>query len=537
MSKSFSASYLSNDPDAQPFLPLDFRKSEDRTRAVHQATSYTCSPKLLQALLRQNKQWGLSQAQEKHLEQLSQPGTTVVVTGQQVGLFMGPLYTFYKAASAILIAQELSKESGKPVVPLFWLQTEDHDFEEIRATYAPRSTGHALRLEMLEQRDESNRRCSVNHRKLDDNIITQCEALAEHIDGLPFADSIQDLLKDSYQPTHSWGDAFAIMLSRCFAEEGLLLLNPRDPDIAALGAGVHQRSMLEGEHVYNLLANREAELVSKGYRIQVAPREGCCLSFFHPEGPEENRYRLQYGEPVYSLAGSPKTYSQQQLMQSLQESPLSWSTSALLRPIYQDHLLPTAAYVGGPGELAYFAQLAPLYKWFGRPMPVIVPRGRFVVVDEKTRTHLHSWNMKVSDLQRSREELLTELQTPGEQGLHPETLHKELFGPFAEKLSQYQEAMLALDPGLEKTARKTSRSVENAIDKLVQKVQRIQLNQDQALVERVRRLQAMLFPDQKPQERIFGLPYFAARYGLSRLKQLIQEEYRPFVFALEELKP
>lgn len=536
MHQSFASAFLACEPQALPFLPLDFRDPEERRRAVAQASERGCAPEVVEALRRQHQRWGMSDAREANLQALAESGTAVVVTGQQVGLLLGPLYTFYKAATAVILARTLAQETGHTVVPLFWLQTEDHDLEEIRACSLPQTGGEPLRLEMPAPPPQEQARVSISQRQLGAPIADVMETLREELAGLPHADDVLALFAQHYQPDRSWGDAFAGVLAALFASDGLLLLDPRDPALARLARSVHWRAMEESEAIAAALTERADALQEAGFRVQVPIRSDCSLSFFHPDGPDGERFRIVPQADGVALAGHDGTSDWSTLKELLDRAPLQWSTSALLRPIWQDTLLPTAAYVGGPGELSYYAQLEPLYRWFQLPMPLIAPRGRFVVVDPKAQAVLEEWQLSADALQASELSLLERLREGNAPGPSADEVQARLLRPFSEALATLERELLQLDTDLKKPIDKTHRSVEGAIEKLAHKVKRVRLHHNQQLVQKLQTVRAWLFPLDQPQERVLSLPYFLARFGLARFKGALEDTYAPFSAAVKELR-
>jgi hypothetical protein len=227
-------------------------------------------------------------------------------------------------------------------------------------------------------------------------------------------------------------------------------------------------------------------------------------------------------------------YRRAELTAALAADPMRFSTSALLRPIVQDALLPTAAYVGGPAEVAYFAQLPPLYRAYGRAMPIVVPRSRFRIVDERAHRLLGRLGLTVADAERPEPELLARLRRPGPSGAD---VCDRLLAPFARAHGEL--AATTASPELARAMARTLVSVERAIGKLAGKVERVALYQDASLVDAVRRLRALLAPDGAPQERVLALAGFAARGGdreiTARVLAAIDPDDVASWFALREL--
>src|SRR6218665_1155814 len=263
VASSFSASWLRGDPRALEFLPDHFRHRSARAEAVGAAASRTVAPALHAALVARHARLAPSPSRERNLELLARPGTTVVVTGQQVGLFLGPLFTIYKAASAIVAARALAEETGRPCVPVFWLQTEDHDLPEIDHTFIPSAAGALLRV-ALGVPDAAHSRTPVAHRRLGASVTGALATLRAQLGGQSHADEHLALLERAYRPEAAMADAFAEVLSTLFADEGLVFLDPRDPRLAPLSAPLHRRAIEEATAIANGLAERGCALGAAG---------------------------------------------------------------------------------------------------------------------------------------------------------------------------------------------------------------------------------------------------------------------------------
>ncbi|HET9625131.1 MAG TPA: bacillithiol biosynthesis BshC, partial [Kofleriaceae bacterium] len=256
--------------------------------------------------------------------------------------------------------------------------------------------------------------------------------------------------------------------------------------------------------IASAMTARCAELERAGRTPQVYVRPGSPLSFFHPDGALGPRVRLDpAGSDGFAEVGSGAVHDRRALAAALRDDPRRFSTSALLRPIVQDTLLPTLAYVGGPAELAYFAQLGPVYAAFERAMPFVRPRARFRVTDGRTRKLLDRLGLTPRDAERPEAELLA-------RGAAISDVRATLLAPF---LAAHAELAHALDPQLARALGRTRASVERAIGKLASKVERHQLYADAQRVDAVRRVRAMLAPGGAPQERVLGLAGLAARVG------------------------
>lgn len=491
--------------EATPFFPEHYATRAARIRATQRAVR-PLAPEVWSALRAQNDRLAPSHTREVHLSALH-GGAAAVVTGQQVGLFLGPLYTLYKAASAIAISKALAQEAARPVVPVFWLQTEDHDLPEIATCNVPRDGQPALALSLPASDDA---RISIAHCELPQEVEACTAALRRELERLPHAAAHLERIERAYRPGVGWSDAFASVLGELFAPEGLVILDPRDPLLARHAAPVHERAVRQAGVLASLLQERCAALQGAGFEPQVHVRPGAPLCFFHPSGPREERSRLTPCDRGFRSAVGEHT--EDELVQALAHEPLRFSTSALLRPIVQDTLLPTAAYVGGPGEIAYFAQLGPLYAAFEMPMPLIVPRARFQVIEDKTKRVLDRLDLSARDLQRDARTLAAE-HASRSAAFTPEQLEASLHRRFDQALEAVRAEAGALAEPLKHAYDKTRAAVHMAASKLADKHRGALAHKDEATLRDIERVQRALLPGGEPQERVHGFSYYAARYG------------------------
>ncbi len=440
----------------------------------------------------QNGALAASPARDAHVRAL-RAGAEAVVTGQQVGLFLGPLFTLYKAATAIRLARE------RDAVPVFWLQNEDHDLTEIAATRVARPRGEALRLCL----DAPREPVSVAHRRLPAAVDDLRRRLAEALEGLPYADAHLDRVARHYRAGAGWTAAFAGLLAELFAPEGLVLLDPRDPRLAPFAAPVHRRALVEWREIVEALR-------ASGASETVHVRDDAPLSFYHPEVPEGRRVRLRWDGERFEEIGGAGTHTLDDLLADLERDPLRFSTSALLRPILQDTWLRTAAYIGGPAEVRYFAQLGPLYDRFGLPRPNVLPRASLTILEEGDRKRLARAGIAPEDVARPVDEILARAGGTGGVG---ERAAAHLLAAFDRALAEIAPAIREGGERAERAAEKTRGTVARAVERLGENVDAARRLRDRALVEDLTRLRDRLFPEGIPQERFYGPSYFFARVG------------------------
>lgn len=530
MLASFGAAFVKGDPRTTGVYDHDFRDARSVHAAVTQRADQPLAPQLAALLAAQQNELAHSAERSRNLDALVQSqGTGVVVTGQQVGLFLGPLYTVYKAATAIVAARALSAQTGRMAVPLFWLQTEDHDYEEIRSCTIPSPDPIDPPLVLsLPPSCPDTQRMSVAYRLLDGEIDAMLSAIDSHLHSLPFAAECLLLLRRHYVAGRSLSQAFARLLSEIFAEEGLLFLDPRQPGqtvVPTLSAPLYRRCLSDHEAISTALVQRQRELTERGFASQIPVRPQTSLLFYYPDGERGPRHRLErkpradalmeQSSDRWSIPDRDRSFPQTDLLTQIDTNPLLFGTSALLRPLVQDTLLPTVAYVGGPAELSYLAQLAPVYKQFGIAQPLWMPRARFRILEEKDRSTLAKLGLRAASVEGPNDQLLEQLarrhsDLPSPQALSDRVL-SQLLSPLAE--------VEAIDPALHDAVARARRAMEKTAQKLSQRYAQRLRERDEVTAQRVARLQASLYPLSAPQERIFSLPYYLAKYGLPAWKQ------------------
>lgn len=501
------------------------------------------APSLITILRDQQANLPASPTRVANMQALAGGKTAVVATGQQVGLFLGPLYAFYKAASAIAVAQAIETESGVRCVPLFWLQTEDHDFAEIRSCRVADRDGESRCLALPD--GGGNERSSVAYRILPDQITELVDALAETLGPGPAAEETLALVREYYQPGRPVAQAFAGLIAAIFADEGLLVLDPREARVAELAAPLYQTCLDDSAAIERLLLDRRSALLAAGFKEQVAVREHGALIFFHRDGPKGPRFRLIRkdlgGENGWTLAGGAETLHHFELTKLLAADPLRFSTSALLRPVLQDALLPTVAYVGGPGEIDYFAQMEPLYAHFGLTPPLLVPRARFRCLDARTRRWLREAGLKSADLSLPKDALWARLAAKVPTGAKsPAELRSLVASQIEPVVEAITASVSAVGDHLARPIQRTRDSVFHALNRLIERYERSLIERDETGLRRIQRLEKALHPDGIPQERYYGWPSLAGRVGAKELKRLVLQKLQTtnaFVTEVWDLEP
>jgi len=432
-----------------------------------------------------------------------------IVTGQQIGLFGGPAYTFYKALSVLRIVEDLRKARIE-AVPIFWMASEDHDLAEINHVFWP----SADRVERLDwEGDKSLEGRSVGKILLGDAIRALVRRAEESLTGSD-ASEIEKILARAYHSGATFGSAFAQMMVALFANRGLILLDPMDPRCHSLCAPLLLRAANEQSDLGAALLGRNNRLEKLGYHAQVKVTDRSTLLFATVEG---NRVALTRRNSGF-VAGK-QEFSPDTLVSAIETRPDLFSVNALLRPILQDTLLPTAAYVGGSAEIAYFAQNRVLYERLLGRAPAILPRAGFTIAEPAVQRLLTRYGLSIEDVFHGRQHLRVQMERQNV----PRGLAAR-FNAEEKKLSRMLEAfrkpLQKLDSTLVGALETSQRKMLYQFGKLRAKAGRAEGFRSGVLNRHEQSIREMLFPQNDLQERSLSLLPFLARNGLELLDRL-----------------
>ncbi len=444
----------------------------------------------------------------RNLDRLAGRAVTIV-TGQQVGLFGGPAYTFYKALSALRIVEQLRK-SGIEAVPIFWMASEDHDLAEISHVFWPTANGEE-RLEWTGDKSIEGR--CVGSITLGDAIAPLVKRASESLTGSESGE-IENILASAYQPGATFGSAFARMMSAVFAKRGLILLDPMDARLHKLSAPLMVRAAKEQSELSAALLEQNKRLEKLGYHAQVKVTDRSTLLFATVDGKRVALTRRNNG----FVAGT-QEFSATELVSTIAASPGSFSPNALLRPILQDTLLPTAAYIGGPAEIAYFAQNRVLYDRLLGRMPAILPRASFTIVESVVQRLLKRYDLSMQDIFAGRQFLLAKMERQNlPRGVAARFTAEEK--KLTKMLESLRKPIGKLDSTLVGALDTAQRKMLYQFGKLRAKSGRAEGFRTGILTKHEQSIRDALDPQNALQERSLNLLPFLARNGLDLLDSL-----------------
>ncbi len=456
---------------------------------------------VVDVLREQNVRLGWGEDTRRNLDRLAQ-GAVAIVTGQQVGLFCSPSYSFFKALSAVRFAQEITNR-GVDAVPVFWLASEDHDLAEVnQLTWVTRAGLTRYELPAAEESD-GRRVGEITFGEAIESLVAQaCDSLEGQ-----FASEVAHALRESYTRSENFGSAYGKLMTRLMAGRGLIFIDPLDARLHRLGAGVFRRALNQAGSLNEALAARSKDLEKNGYHAQVKVGPDSTLLFYSLDG---RRLPVRRREQKF-LAGDAEL-SLDELSAAIESTPEAISPSVLLRPVFQDTLLPTVAYIGGPSEVAYMAQAQVAYEHILGRMPAILPRPSFTLVEPAVARTLAKYELDFRDLLRGAQHVRARMEQksiPSALGRQFETDEEKL----RSLLESYREPIERLDRTLLGSLESVQEKMLYQFTKLKEKIGRAENFRTGVLDDHEKVIFDSLFPDRDLQERtLSGLPFVAA-YG------------------------
>ena len=469
------------------------------------AQNLTASPVdrqiLVSVLEEQNSNWNNGTL----ASQLRDPDSLAVVTGQQVGIFGGPLYTLYKALSAVRLAERLTRVLSRPVIPVFWIEGGDHDLDEVRQiSLAGRKIwyeGHRL--------PETGNLGSVGSLVFNSEIDRVRGELMDQLPTTEFRDEVLESYYSAYHQGATFTDAFAHTLKSLLGSDSMVFMNPEDCRLKELIAPLLRRELKEYATTHTVL-KATSDALEEDYHAQVHVRPGnvFLLSESQREAlhPTDNGYSPQFSEekiiPIDQIHEIP---------------PCNLSPNVVMRPLVQDSLLPTVAYVAGPGEIAYFAQLKSLYTWAKRPMPIVFPRASLTVIEPRIAKLMERHDLTAEELGSEIPELMRKRVLEGSELVRAFKKAELVLDECADGL---RPAVTEVDVTLQPTVEATLTQWRKNLSKLQQRAERAEKRRHEQLKTQIEHCKEALYPNGNFQERELSALYYLSKYGDSFLNQV-----------------
>lgn len=510
-SKKLFLDYLSG--AASEFYAHPFTNQESYASVQQQLNRRSFErERIVAALLRQNHQFGAGPKTIENINKLLDPTTTAVFTGQQVTIFGGPLYVFYKAALAVKLAESNCRRLQSPVVPIFWLAADDADFDEVARAVVPGKDEKLL--ELVYQPEHHPDGQTIGSICFDDTILAFLDEYEQALPDTEFRGELMAQLRQCYQPGESIATAFGKYLSYLFKDTGLILIDPSDDEFRFLALPVFQQELKLREDSARAVERRNTILDAKGYHLQVS-RAGEFSNLFFCDG---KRTRIDFEEGGFSI--NSKYVAQSYLEARAADTPSLFAPNVFLRPIIQSHIFPTLIYFAGPAEAAYFAQMRELFDLFDEVPPIIYPRYSATIVERNVARLIEKYDLTFEDFLGDVGRQISEVM----RRTYPadfDPLFADLRENVRERLGEIMKTLDQSDHGIVTNAERIAGRIDLEIKGLEEKVFQAHRKKNQTVRTQLERVAFHLHPTHRLQERAFPINYYLAKYGPWTIDQLL----------------
>ncbi len=508
--------YLENFEHVAEFYNGDFHKLEVFFEWAKQVQSRKLPPHSLLPILReQNRFFGGGVETDENLSRLEK-GALAIVTGQQTGLFGGPLFTLYKALTTIKLAAQLNENGAATFVPIFWLASDDHDFREANHIQILDKTNQPFEISYLNHPLDS--RIPIYDIKLSQRISEVLQQLDDATHPSDFKPEVLQTLRDAYQPKAAFSQAFGKWLMQLCKSFGLILIDASDPRIKSLGKEVFKKEVAEHSPSTRSAMKTTERLLRKNYHGQVQLHDNVLNLFF----VENGRQAIAIDEERFFIKGKNRTFELKELLNLLEERPQHFSPNVLLRPIFQDALLPTVAYVAGPAELAYYAQMKGIYKEFGMPMPILYPRKSATLLEPKIQKVIENYGLKIQDFWINAEVLINGIL----QKQLPEEIEKRIRNTqlcISKNLQALEDVVMEFDSTLHDAVQNANGRILHQVELLESKIVLAYKKRNDVIVKQIQKAANHLYPNNQLQERALNITPFLFKYGWGFVQKLYDE--------------
>ena len=513
--RRLASDYAFNFQNVAPFFAGDPATPAAWADTIKRSQSFARQPaETARVIAAQQESRNAPAAARESAARLADPATRVVITGQQAGLFGGPLFTLLKAITTMKLAAQVSKDHRVPVVPVFWIDAEDHDWPEVSGCTVLDSEFAPTTVRLADLPGAGS--LPIARLSLNDNITAALDQLAAALPDTEFKSDIITALRSAYVPGRSMATSFGVWMEHVLGPHGLVVYDSSDPAAKAIARDTFVKELSQPGHTARIAAKAGEALVAKGYHAQATLADG-TVSVFHLNA-ERASIRIE-GDQAHV---GDLTMAASQLIDEARTHPEHFSPNVLLRPLVQDTVFPTICYVAGPNELAYLGQLKDVYAHFGVPMPLFYQRGTATLADSATLRFLSKTELPITALRAQDESALNQLL---ESQLPPTVEHAltAVQSLIDERMAAVAAAVPQIDPTLEGAVKSTQGKLQHEVEALHNKVIQAAKRRDDTLRRQFQRAQALTFPQGHPQEREVGFVWFLNRYGPALVDRLLAE--------------
>ena len=485
---------------------VDFYAGRDLGRTAKLLDGKSYDREALQSILKsQNEVYNASPETFENINRLGDSRTVCVFAGQQAGFIGGPMLTLTKALAVVKSAKLYSEQLGRPVVPVFWIAGDDHDFDEANHMFTLSRQGDICRHAYETRPDEPKPMSEVAFCDRDELTRVKKE-LVECLGQTDFTPGLLELIDRAYTPSDTFVTAFGRLMAGLTKGTGLVLFNPGDAEAKRVAASFFKKVVERQHEIHALLTERNAAVEAAGYSLQVEKRDDASHLFYHQEG----RKAISRDGDWFVVGDI--SWSKDQLLAQIEQEPEMFSTDVMLRPVLQSYLFPVLAQKCGPAEIAYMAQLNPLFEVLDVPTPVHQARATFTIVEKRFEKMMTDYRIDFLDLTGDIEQVVNRVLAES----FPPNLEAD-FNSLRETISRQFDKIraeaLSFDNQLSKYSEQVQGKLDFTLKQFEEKVWAAHKKQNQQTRERIYRLHNALFTNRGLQERTLNIAYFIAKYG------------------------
>lgn len=495
------------------YHPYDISSFQQRAKIMPK--KYTMDREKLVATLQDyNLSIGCGQKTLANIEKLKSQDALMIITGQQPGVFTGPLYTLYKAITTIKIAAEMSKQLAQPVVPVFWVGGEDHDFGEISHLDILTSGNHIARIRLEKTPDK---KISVGQIAITEDAFELIDKLNDNTANSEFKSEIIAQLKRLAEESANLGDWFARIMNWLLGEYGLIMVNPFSGNLKKMGREIYKKFILHHDEINQAFKAGQERVRKLGFTPQVEKEDNNTHLYFHVN--QERLSILSDGNRFYTR-GNQLTWTQEELLQIIEEKPDLISANVVLKPVFQDYVFPLLSYVAGPGEIGYYALYKDIYLIVGMEMPIISPRAHMTLIEKNVSRFMENYQLDFNDVWQNLDERMELLLTAADD-IGIEQLFADFKKKFTDEYSSIITKIALMDNNLANLGAENTRRIISQMEHLESKARQQLRKKNEDIINQFAKIRYNLVPRGNLQEREYNLFPYLIKYGIGMVKDII----------------
>lgn len=512
--KGLSKAYLEDYSSVKELYNYNFKDKRDLLSRVSSLdkTKYD-REQLHKALVEINEQFTCSKKTKENIESIKDDKTLVVVTGQQAGIFTGACYTIYKAITTIKLAKKMSKELDRKVIPIFWIASEDHDFEEIRQlNYVVKGKIKKLRIDKKPNFETANKnkfnysflKESIGDIQVNQSVYDSIEGFISDLSDHSDVDILESLLKSTITEKESLANWFGKIMARLFYDYGLVFLDPMNKTIREMESSFFERVINRQSDISDAFSKNTNKVIDMGHKPMIEFEDNALGLFTYYNG-ERLMIKKEASEYILESQDSIITLTKEELLKIAKENPVALSTNVVLRPVIQDVVLPTISYIAGPGEMQYYSQLSSVYSIFDMEMPIIHPRENFTLIPKEVTGILEELDVSEDDFILSGLDKIKGMLLEKNDDIQIDNLFDEFSNKFNQEYEELIGKILEISPDIKPLAEKNIGLINNQVKYLRDKAHRFHRRNNKEILEDLKLVENNITPFGNLQEREFSI--------------------------------